>query len=286
MSYPKPLSAKKIAQMYAEAGIDDTKKQTLQTLYQACVNLYGALTVQDILNVYVHSREWKKKTLNIGDIINYAAIARREVHPWYVYEINELFIEEEQDDMLRFIVHKDLLTSGWYRLFLVYELLDRKAESRFWYPDDIMKYAVRKYSKYEKELLNRLEEMESSEERLYRGMICECPNPDQGKKLKELHYLDLIYQHEAERLEKQGRQNWKEYQEIMRTKELPYAEVLWEDILQRLNTHWLSVEDNIGVLFRKLSECGVRITPEEQGELRFLITRIDKTSCMWYRNGR
>ena len=52
MSYPKPLSEKTIERLYHEAGISNEMQTYLHTLFAACANLYGALSLRDAWSLY------------------------------------------------------------------------------------------------------------------------------------------------------------------------------------------------------------------------------------------
>ena len=89
MAYPKPLSERNIAKMYAEAGISEEEKKFLHDLFEACANLYGAVSVQDIYDVYDTCAETNAYPLiRRSKLLKFSAIARRETLPWYVFEVN------------------------------------------------------------------------------------------------------------------------------------------------------------------------------------------------------
>ena len=52
MAYPKPLAEKTISRMYADAKINDDKRQFLHTLFQASANLYGSIEIGELWSVY------------------------------------------------------------------------------------------------------------------------------------------------------------------------------------------------------------------------------------------
>ena len=93
MSYPKPLSEKSLNRLYMQAGLSTETCAFLHPLFAACANLYGTIALRDVWSVY---QELKSDVPRIHrrDLIAFSAIVRREVQPYRVYEIEELYTEE------------------------------------------------------------------------------------------------------------------------------------------------------------------------------------------------
>ena len=51
---------------------------------------------------------------------------RREVQPYWVYEIEELYTEEPHNDLDRHIVSKELIGAGYGKMFSFYALMDER----------------------------------------------------------------------------------------------------------------------------------------------------------------
>lgn len=60
------------------------------------------------------------------DLIAFSAIVRREVQPYRVYEIEELYTEEPHNDLDRHIVSKELIGAGYGKMFSFYALMDER----------------------------------------------------------------------------------------------------------------------------------------------------------------
>ena len=92
MAYPKPLSQKTIDKMYLDSGLTEEKITFLRRLFDGAAALYGVITLDNLWNVY---REYASKIpavrIHRKDIYNFSSIARREVHDYYVYEVDELY---------------------------------------------------------------------------------------------------------------------------------------------------------------------------------------------------
>ena len=101
MSYPKPLSEKTIERLYHEAGISNEMQTYLHTLFAACANLYGALSLRDTWSLYQGITGAPK--IRRKDLIAFSSIVRREKQPYYVFEIEELYTEEPHNELDRHI---------------------------------------------------------------------------------------------------------------------------------------------------------------------------------------
>ena len=118
MSYPKPLSEKSLNRLYMQAGLSTETCAFLHSLFAACANLYGTIALRDVWSVY---QELKSDVPRIHrrDLIAFSSIVRREVQPYWVYEIEELYTEEPHNDLDRHIVSKELIGTG-YGLSLIH----------------------------------------------------------------------------------------------------------------------------------------------------------------------
>ena len=123
MSYPKPLSEKSLKRLYTQARLSTEACDFLHSLFAACANLYGAIALRDVWSVY---RELKSEAPRIRrqDLVAFSAIVRREVQPYQVYEIEELYTEEPHNDLDRHIVSKELIGTGYGKMFSFYALME------------------------------------------------------------------------------------------------------------------------------------------------------------------
>ena len=112
MSYPKPLSEKSLNRLYMQAGLSTETCAFLHSLFAACANLYGTIALSDVWSVY---QELKSDVPRIHrrDLIAFSSIVRREVQPYWVYEIEELYTEEPHNDLDRHIVSKEVIGAGY-----------------------------------------------------------------------------------------------------------------------------------------------------------------------------
>ena len=157
----KPLSEKALARKYAETGWSQDTIAFLHDFFLAGANLYGVCTVQDLWDIYKFLGEHiSLPKLRRRDMITFSAIARRDRLPYAVYEIDEIYADEERKETERMIVHKELVGSGYYRFDDVYRLSDRQLNKPFYVPDDYMRYAEPEPSPAESALRGYLDELQ------------------------------------------------------------------------------------------------------------------------------
>ena len=156
----KPLSEKALARKYAETGWSADKLAFLHDFFLAAANLYGMCTVQDLWDIYRFLGEHVQlPKVQRKDMIIFSGIVRRDNVPYAVYEIDEIYADEERKDLERMIVHKDLISTGYYRFADVYRLNDVQLNKPFYVPDDYMRYADPEPSAQETALRQYLDEL-------------------------------------------------------------------------------------------------------------------------------
>ena len=75
MAHPKPLSEKSLARLYQKSGLTQEQSEYLHSLFQACANLYGAVQLRVVWDVYPEfasmitkeNREKEKKSKEIRE---------------------------------------------------------------------------------------------------------------------------------------------------------------------------------------------------------------------------
>ena len=161
MSYPKPLSEKSLNRLYMQAGLSTETCAFLHSLFAACANLYGTIALRDVWSVY---QELKSDVPRIHrrDLIAFSSIVRREVQPYWVYEIEELYTEEPHNDLDRHIVSKELIGAGYGKMFSFYALMDERDDRPYCVPDDFLSYAEPTASVEEKSLADFIGNLKST----------------------------------------------------------------------------------------------------------------------------
>ena len=190
MSYPKPLSEKSLNRLYMQAGLSTETCAFLHPLFAACANLYGTIALRDVWSVY---QELKSDVPRIHrrDLIAFSAIVRREVQPYRVYEIEELYTEEPHNDLDRHIVSKELIGAGYGKMFSFYALMDERDDRPYCVPDDFLSYAEPTASVEEKSLAVFIGNLKSTAMECAPKQRKTYPNENRGKKLNEFSFLNL-----------------------------------------------------------------------------------------------
>ena len=190
MSYPKPLSEKSLNRLYMQAGLSTETCAFLHPLFAACANLYGTIALRDVWSVY---QELKSDVPRIHrrDLIAFSAIVRREVQPYRVYEIEELYTEEPHNDLDRHIVSKELIGAGYGKMFPFYALMDERDDRPYCVPDDFLSYAEPTASVEEKSLADFIGNLKSTAMECAPKQRKTYPNENRGKKLNEFSFLNL-----------------------------------------------------------------------------------------------
>ena len=190
MSYPKPLSEKSLKRLYTQAGLSAEACDFLHSLFAACANLYGAIALRDVWSVY---QELKSEAPRIRrqDLVAFSAIVRREVQPYRVYEIEELYTEEPHNDLDRHIVSKELIGTGYGKMSSFYVLMEGLGDHPYCVPDNFLSYAAPPASAEEKSLADFIENLESTAAECAPRQRKAYPNENRGKKLGTFSFLNL-----------------------------------------------------------------------------------------------
>ncbi len=86
----------------------------------------------------------------------------REVQPYWVYEIEELYTEEPHNDLDRHIVSKEVIGAGYGKMFSFYALMDERDDRPYCVPDDFLSYAEPTASVEEKSLADFIGNLKST----------------------------------------------------------------------------------------------------------------------------
>lgn len=161
MAYPKPLSEKSIARMYADSKHTEEKIDFLRCFFDGCAALYGSICLNDMWEVY---KELSEKTevvkLQRKDIIEFSSIARREVHDYCVYEIDELYSAEKRSDIHRYVILSEIISLAKIHVF--YQL-DEMQQGRPWYvPENLLSFKGHVVTPQEKKLVEYIENLKAT----------------------------------------------------------------------------------------------------------------------------
>ena len=279
MAYPKPLAEKSLARLYQQSGISQEQSDYLHSLFLACANLYGAVQLRVIWDVYQAQKDAPK--LRRKDLIAFSAIVRRETQPYYVFEIDELYSEEKRADLSREVVSAQLIGFGYGRLNSYYSLIESIGREPYFVPDDVLQYATQQPTKEELNLLDFLNELKvtAKECRPKYGNPYPCEN--RGKRLREFSFLNSHERFEEEYLTKNhgALQNFRE--RVAGSE----AEKVLRQYWRSENISPLRFGSQIESVTEELAEVGVELSDSQVEKLVQLLTDYHNNSHLWCLSG-
>lgn len=286
MAYPKPLSEKTILKMYKEAKISDAKKKFLHDFFTAAANLYGSIELQTLWEVY---KELADKTTVIKlvrkELFAFSEITRREDMPYYIFEIDEVYSEENRKESLRLLVKKDVVGEGYGRFRPLYYLHDGQFGKDPYVPLNLLSFAEGKLTDDQEELLEFLGNLKVSATEYTDSFGKTYPCEHTGEYLKDFEYLDLHEQFEIKYLsgeiENGPKRNDKKLAAFLERCKGPIANRLVDQFLWRISVGWVESSYTIKMVFDELEEIGVQLTENELEELVSLLNRVQNTSNLW-----
>lgn len=144
MAYPKPLSQKNIDKLFKDWNPDTVS--VLHRYFKAFSDLYGSIQLKDAWKIF---KKFEPK-IHKKQFIEFSTIVRREDVSYYIYEIDELYCDERRLDTERFIIHKDLIMSGYGKLRMVYDLHELQLDKPYYAKNDLLSVAAHRH--YDEEL--------------------------------------------------------------------------------------------------------------------------------------
>ena len=280
MSYPKPLSEKSLERLYTQAGLSTEACDFLHSLFAACANLYGAIALRDVWSVYQELKSGAPR-IHRRDLIAFSAIVRREVQPYRVYEIEELYTEEPHNDLDRHIVSKELIGAGYGKMFSFYALMDELGDQPYCVPEYFLSYAVSSASAEESVLSNFIGNLKSTAKECAPKQRKTYPNENRGKKLSEFSFLNLNEQFNLEYYKKVPAT----YSALLEEYSGTEAEKIMRSYRRTENIGYLRTTDMIQNVLIELCEVGVRLTETQHSTLMRLMMQYHNGSRLWCLRG-
>ena len=280
MSYPKPLSEKSLERLYTQAGLSTEACDFLHSLFAACANLYGAIALRDVWSVYQELKSGAPR-IHRRDLIAFSTIVRREVQPYRVYEIEELYTEEPHNDLDRHIVSKELIGAGYGKMFSFYALMDELGDQPYCVPEYFLSYAVSSASAEESVLSNFIGNLKSTAKECAPKQRKTYPNENRGKKLSEFSFLNLDEQFNLEYYKKVPAT----YSALLEEYSGTEAEKIMRSYRRTENIGYLRTTDMIQNVLIELCEVGVRLTETQHSTLMRLMMQYHNGSRLWCLRG-
>ena len=289
MTYPKPLSQKSLDKMVKEANFSEDILSFLKDFFLACCNLYGQISIENMWEVY---KELKQKsdvpTIHRKDLVTYSSIARREEHPYYVFEVDEIFTDK-RNDLYRHIVDKRLITFGQQKFETFYRLCDAAQNKPFFVPEDLLSYVKVKNNSYDRALLQFLGNLKITAKEVMVGEN-KVRVENRGKKLRNVHFYTYYeklmmsyYKGELEDGPKKG--NSKILARLQEDCRGPESEKLFRHFKLNNSAASFSVNDCIRLLVDEINEAGVQLDQRRFSDLVQLLMNCHNHSHLWCNRG-
>ena len=278
MSYPKPLSERTLERRYAESGLSAEQRAYLHLFFSACSNLYGAIHLRDVWEVYKQIKD-EKPRFHRKDLIAFASVVQREEQPYYVLDEDELYVDGLADASERYIVNRQLVGKGAARFYMVYELLKNQGNRPYNVPENFISNSIVIPSSEELRLLDFIGNLKVSRDEVERwGIMQKCE--EKGRMLCE---IETLSQYESFIIDYEKRPSFKEHfrQLFSGTK----AERLLRRLKLRINVGSPSFTDTIRFLFEEIDETGVALSEKEDNILLGLIQDFNNNSRLWHNCG-
>lgn len=279
MPYPKPLSEKSIERLYREAGFSEEMRAYLHTLFAACANLYGAVSLRTVWSIYQEMIGTPK--IRRKELIAFSSIVRREKQPYFVFEIEELYTEEPHNELDRYIVSCELVSCGYGKLHLFYQLMENMAERPHCLPDNLLSYAHPDPIREETALLSFLGNLKSTADICKPRFGRSCPNENKGKKLDAFSFLNSEERFDLEYYKNRPSQ----LAELMEDCSGSEAEKILRHFKRGENINPSAMTKHLEYITEELEEAGVCLTDKQLEKLLELVSAFHNNSNLWGLSG-
>lgn len=289
MSYPKPLSEERIQKMYVKAALNEEQIRFLQDLFEACSNLYGAICLREIWEIYKLLRKANRyPSLHRKDMIAFSEIARRQEHSYRIYEADELYTEEERVPAERILVNSRIRYYMYTRMDGFYNTAEEQSKRPLYVPDDILDFVEMPQSKEETAIRKFLGELVSTADMLETDTPHPEINTNKGKKLKDFIFygsLDRYIRDDLKDKSERIKRYVSDYNEFLANFEIPVSERIFREMQFRTMTEMLSVTNTVKYMFELISECGAELSEKQADKLLQLFMDYHNNTHLWCANG-
>ncbi|MCR4895107.1 MAG: hypothetical protein K5911_10350 [Eubacteriales bacterium] len=272
MTYPRPLSDKNLEKKYEEAHITDEMSAFLHEFFSSCANLYGAIAIEDMWQIYRDLREHFPEVRK-NHFAAFVSIVRREVQPYRVYRHDELYGKDENDISGDWLLHKDLTGEGSRRFVPFFDLLKARGNRPYYVPDDLMGYAQGGYSENDRSFLEYLSCIVSMKD----FNDCGVPNVNKGKMLGEFSRLNVSERYKIDRIRDRDAQ----FAAIREKTRLCAAEKILKDIILVNNIGLIPPSFHLIRILSDLSDAWVYTDELQRKELRKVFADHYNHSRLW-----
>ena len=279
MSYPKPLSEKSIEKLYQQADFSAEVRDFLQSFFNACANLYGAIALRDVWHIYGALSDAPK--LRRKDLLTFSGIVRREEHSYYVFEVDELYSAESRNDLDRFIVSKELVSSRYGKFHLFYRLMEELDNKPYCVPVQFLSYAEPVPSAEETALVAFLSNLTSVTDECDPKHGKAVLNEHKGMKLGEFSFLNASERFEVEWLKKRP----SALKEFLEDCSGAVSEKIMRFLKRGDHLGRQNPVESLQWLIDDLEEAGVEMTFDKVDALSKLVMDFHNSSHLWCLSG-
>ena len=290
MNYPKPLSKKTLERRYREAGIDEAKSQFLHKLFLASSNLYGVISLRDLWKVCREVQEqYGAGDIRRKDLIAFSSLVRREEVPYYVFELDEIYLQEKRADLDREIVAQSLIGSGFGKWNRYYRLVDEQADKSYFLPEDLLAFTEPAPLPEETRLLEFLSGLQvtatHSETPFGRSVECEHVGKTLGQFSFRSWMEQIDYRYCEKKAEENPGRNRSKLAELEAWTGGSEAEKLVRHYCESCKLGFITPMGSIENVISELHEVGVRLTEEQLEALVKLLIQLNNRSHLWCNRG-
>lgn len=201
MAYPKPLSEKTLSRKYGELSISSEKLEFLKKFYNACICLYGFVSVREALEVYGQiAHQEGVPALEEDDFYEPLDVFRRDGTVPFFIAYDEEVMEGDPEAGLpeeTVIAHRNLMYTGRQWLYRILSLGEVREEMGipFYIPDHFMSIQSIPVTEEEKELAEYLGNLRARGGVIRDFETKEIPKPSRyGPKLSTISYISATEQ--------------------------------------------------------------------------------------------
>ncbi len=265
MAYPKPLSSRTIQKMLEEAQIDNKKADFLYELYHCASNLYGIITLEELWNVYKALKSKNRyPSIKKKELIAFSDIVRRQNLPYRIYEVGEIYKEQEEGKEIRLLIKKDLARQEGFHRDELYFIDDQRYEFPLYFPKDILVFTDDYETLEEKNFRIYLENLICKQKYITNEDGKKIRNPNYLKKMKDYSYKDEVdYAVLKMYSEKDSPYHRRKLEEVTRIISLPASTRVYNAIVENVKKGCIKQTVLISMLFDYLHEAGAEIDDRE-----------------------
>lgn len=231
------------------------------------------------------SRIAQTPLLHRKDMYAALGILRRESLPYYVFEVDEVYSEEERAERFRVIASKDLIRRGYGKFFLYYKLMEVLKDQPFFIPENLLAYKDGMFDEPAQELISFLEKQKCTLQHYTDFEGKEVPCKYTGKRLKDFSFISRDDQFDLDYLQgKLGRRkpDLKQAEELERNlHKYNAAQRLVYDLQRESRLGFFGPMDIMKAFFRDAEEMGLVLSEKETKQVIAMIFDLHNHTHQW-----